>query len=1014
MMILGLSAASVFGSAPEAPVPDQVRFNRDVRPILSENCFTCHGPDKAARKAKLRLDTFEGATADLEGSFAIVPGNLEKSELYKRITTKDPEEVMPPPKSEHKLSARQVAVLKKWIEQGAKWEKHWSLLAPTLPAVPKVTDANWSRNPIDAFVAEKLESSGLKPRVEAEKHTQIRRVTLDLTGLPPTPAEVDAFVADTSPDAYGKIVDRLLASPHYGERMALEWLDVARFADTNGFHIDNGRDMTRWREWVIDAFNRNMKFDQFTVEQLAGDLIPNATLEQQIASGFNRNTMTNFEGGAIADEYLTAYIVDRVNTTSTVWLGLTVACAQCHDHKYDPITQKEFYQLYAFFNGIAEKGLDGGKGNSEPMIKTPTAEQQQAIDKQLALIKELETKSNQATPELEAAQATWEHTFAGEKKLEWVEIEPAEMKSAGGATLTLQPDKSVKVTGTNPPKETLTVPLASALTKITAIRLEVLPDDALNGKGPGRSDNGNLVMTEAKVSAEGKNLKIKSASATFSQKEFPIANAIDANGESGWAIHPEVGKAQSAIFELAAPFASDGKKPLTFAMAFNSQFVGHSPGRFRVSVTDAINPQGQALPTNIQKVLAVAADKRSDAQKTELRLYYRANHSTGSGELDKEKKALAELEKKLTTTMVMKELAKPRDTFILMRGLYNQKGDKVTAGLPASLPPLPKDAPMNRMGLAKWLVDPSHPLTARVTVNRYWQMYFGLGLVKTSEDFGSQGEQPVNPDLLDWLATEFIRSGWDVKAMQKLIVTSAAYRQSAHLTPELFARDPENRLLARGPRHRLPAELIRDQALAVSGLLNPQIGGRSVSPYQPKGLWEELMSRADGKNWTAQTYTQSSGADLYRRTMYTFWKRSSPPPTLSTFDAPDRETCTVRRARTNTPLQALVLLNDPTYVEASRKLAERLMTEGGTSTADRITLGFKLVTARKPTPKEQSILQRIYDQQLASYTKNTEAAEKLLKVGESPRNEKLNSSELAAWTMVASTLLNLDETVTRN
>jgi hypothetical protein len=643
-----------------------------------------------------------------------------------------------------------------------------------------------------------LQSQHLQSSPPADKATLIRRVTLDLTGLPPTLEEVDAFLKDESPDAYERVVDRLLASPHYGERMALDWLDVARYADTHGYHIDAGRDMTRWREWVIDAFNANKPFDQFTVEQLAGDLLPNATVDQKVASGFNRNHMINFEGGAVPEEYHTAYLVDRVNTTGTVWLGLTVACAQCHDHKYDPIKQREYYQLYAFFNNLPEKGLDGNKGNAAPAIKTPTAAQQQQLD------------------------------------------------------------------------------------------------------------------------------------------------------------------------ALAA-----GAAPL------------------RPSLADpALRPLAVILQ-NLQ----------------------------------------TQLDASVRTTMVMQEMPTPRETHVLLRGQYDKPGDVVTPNIPTlngALPPLgtqdsaglsPSKAALrtpNRLDLARWIVSKDNPLTARVIVNRYWQAYFGTGIVKTAEDVGTQGEWPTHPELLDYLASRFIASGWDVKAMQRLIVTSATYRQSSRATPDLIAKDPENRLLARGPRVRLPAEFIRDQALAISGLLNPEIGGASVSPYQPAGLWEELMSRSDGANWTAQTYTQSHGKDLYRRTMYTFWKRTSPPPTLSTFDAPDREVCTVRRSRTNTPLQALVLMNDPTYLEASRKLAERLLT-GNTDTADqRLTTAFRLATARTPGTAELDLLRRALDQHRAKYRAHPDLAQKLLKIGESPVNEKLDAPELAAWTLVSSVLLNLDETVTKN
>jgi len=760
-----------------------IDFNRDIRPILSDNCFKCHGPDEKERKANLRLDVRAVAVERK----AIVPSKSGESKLIARISSSDEAMRMPPAKTGKHLKPEQVALLKRWIDEGASYSQHWAFVPPVRPALPGVKNPGWVRTPVDRFILQQLERSGLLPTPEADRVTLIRRLTLDLTGLPPTPAEVDAFVHDQSPAAYAKLVERLLKSPHYGERMALDWLDAARFADTHGYHIDSGRDMTKWREWVIEAFNSNKPFDQFTIEQLAGDLLPNASVAQRIASGFNRNHMINFEGGAVPEEYHTAYIVDRVNTTATVWLGLTVGCAQCHDHKYDPISQKEFYQLYAFFYNVPENGLDGSKGNAAPMLRAPTTEQQQKLDDLDRQIKALEAKAK-------------------------------------------------------------------------------LPD------------------------------------------------------------------AKEAKQELA--------------------------------------------------------------------------------KIRKERDAL---DRTIPSAMVMQEMPRPRDTFVLIRGQYDKKGEKVTANVPAFLPPFPKDAPPNRLALARWLVDPNHPLTARVIVNRYWQMFFGTGLVKTSEDFGSQGEWPSHPELLDWLATEFIRTGWDVKAMIRMLVMSATYRQSSSIADaktNLQSADPDNRLLSRAPRIRLPAEFIRDQALAAAGLLNPEIGGKSVSPYQPPGLWEELMSRADGANWSAQTYTQSHGKDLYKRTMYTFWKRTCPPAQLATFDAPDRETCTVRRARTNTPLQALILMNDPTYVEASRKLAERVLTEAKTD-ADRLTLVFRLVVARTPNPDETRILVRVLERQHEVFRKDPERARKLLSVGESSRNEKLEVAALAAWTTVASVVLNLDETVTR-
>jgi hypothetical protein len=767
-----------------------VDFDRQVRPILADNCFACHGPDAHQRKAKLRLDTPEGALGPRPGGAVIVPGDAAKSELVRRITADEAEMRMPPAKTGKSLTAAQIDVLRRWIDEGAKWSAHWSFRKPQRPPLPDVALRGWVRNPIDCFVLARLEKEGLAPAPEADRTTLVRRLTLDLTGLPPTPAEVDAFLGDERPGAYERLVERLLASPRYGERMALEWLDAARFADTHGYHIDSGRDMSRWREWVIDAFNRNKPFDEFTVEQIAGDLLPNPTLAQKVASGFHRNHMINFEGGAIPQEYHNAYIVDRVNTTGTVWLGLSVACAQCHDHKFDPLTQREFYQLYAFFHNVPENGLDGSKGNASPLLKAPSAEQQRRLDRLEAEIKDLEKRLSGAAPKGDTESRQW---------------------------------------------------------KEQAARL---------------------------------------------------------------------------------------------------------------------------------------------------------------------KKARGDLYNSIPSTMVMQEMAQPRETFLLVRGQYDRRGEKVRAATPAFLPPLPAGAPPTRLGLARWLVDPSQPLTARVTVNRYWQMYFGTGLVKTAEDFGTQGERPSHPELLDWLACEFV-GGWDVKGVQRLIVTSATYRQSSAARPELLHRDPENRLLARAPRLRLPAEFIRDQALAVSGLLNGAIGGPSVAPYQPAGLWEELASRLDGANWTAQTYVQSKGRDLYRRTMYTFWKRTSPPPTLTAFDAPDRETCTVRRARTNTPLQALILLNDPTYVEASRKLAERILAEGGRTTEERIAFAFRLVTARRPRPAEVGVLARVFETQLAAFRKDPRAALKLLKVGESPRDDRLDPAVLAAWGVVAGVILNLDEAVTR-
>ncbi|HUR55635.1 MAG TPA: PSD1 and planctomycete cytochrome C domain-containing protein, partial [Gemmataceae bacterium] len=820
------------------------------------------------RKAKLRLDTQEGAHA-----VAVVPGKPDKSELLVRLTADD-ESVMPPPATGKKLTPQQVETLRKWIAGGAEYKSHWSFITPTRPDLPRGV------NPIDHLVRAKLKAAGLSPSPEAPKETLLRRVTLDLTGLPPTPVEIDAYLKDTSPQAYEKVVDRLLASPRFGERMALEWLDAARYADTHGYHIDSGRDMTRWRDYVIRSFNENKRFDTFTVEQLAGDLLPNSTLEQKIASGFNRNHMINFEGGAIPAEYLTAYIVDRVNTTATVWLGLTAGCAQCHDHKYDPISQKDYYRLYAFFNNVPENGLDGQKGNAAPVLKVPTAEQEAKLVRLRASVAGFENMLAGPMPDADKAQLAWEKKVPASKTT-WNVLGAKEPKSKGGATLAILDDKSVRASGTNPAKETYTVSL-SPTGKVTALRLEALPDPSFPDSGPGRSANGNFVMTGVRVTLGGKPVPLRAASASHFQKEggFDVASILKKG--PGWAILPEVGKPSSAVFEFAEPVTA-GEGELVLQLEFNSIFTGHQIGRFRVSATDSPTPHGAGgLPAPVAAALAVEPSKRTDKQRADLRAHYRGTASPDAKKLADAVAALkteiAAVEKAIPDAMVMSEMAKPRDTHILVRGAYDKKGDKVTAGVPLALPPMKAEQP-SRLDLARWLVSPEQPLTARVIVNRYWQMYFGNGIVKTSDDFGSQGEWPTHPELLDWLACEF-QPKWDIKHIQRLIVTSATYRQSSKVTPAHLAKDPENRLFARSSRLRLPAEFIRDQALAVSGLLNGDIGGKSVSPYQPAGIWEELAFRLDNKNFSAQVYEQSKGRDLYRRTMYTFWKRTAPPPAL--------------------------------------------------------------------------------------------------------------------------------------
>ena len=766
-----------------------IRFDRDVRPILSNHCFACHGPDANTRKADLRLDLKSGALRTKDP--VIVAGKSVESELVARIVSHDPEEQMPPPKSGKPITAEQIRILKAWIDQGATWANHWSFEPTKHLPPPSVSDASWARNPIDRFVLARLEAEGLKPAPEAEKSSLARRAALTLTGLPPTPSEVDAFLADSRPDAYERLVDRLLASPAYGERMAMDWLDAARFADTNGFQNDFARTMWPWRDWVIRAYNRNQPYDQFLIEQLAGDLLPHSTLDQKIATGFNRNNRTVTEAGSIDEEWRVENTVDRVETTGTVFLGLTIGCTRCHDHKFDPISQEEFYRFYAFFNNVDEKGVyTETRGNVPPLISLPT---------------------------------------------------PAER-------------------------------------------------------------------------------------ANFQELDASIA------------------RAESAARQSIIP-----RRP------------------------------GVAFALDEAKLLVLRATK-------------------------------GEAEKKVTTLMVMGDAATKRETFLLKRGQYDlpDKSKKLEVGVPASLPPLPKDAPKNRLGLARWLADAENPLTARVTANRLWQHHFGTGLVKTADNFGIQGEPPSHPDLLDWLADTFVGSGWDLKGLHRLIVTSATFRQSSKAASGLVKRDPENRLLARGPRFRLPAEVVRDNALAVAGLLTRKLGGPSIKPYQPAGLWDELAGGA-GEG----PYLQDKGPDLYRRSLYVYRKRTVPHPSMANFDASSREVCQVKRPRTNTPLQALELLNDDTYVEAARLLAQLMLTEGGSSPDERLSYGFRRATARLPAPAELVVLKRGLDRYLALYNSDRTEAAQFVRHGDSPVPASFDHAALAAYTAAAEVILNLDETITQ-
>ena len=990
-----------------AGAADRVDFSRDVRPILSDRCFTCHGPDEATRKVGLRLDTEEGARQARGTHTPIVPGNPAASEVMKRVAPERPAMRMPPPYSDRTpLSEREVAILRAWIEQGAKWQSHWSFTAPVRPELPAVTNGAWVRNPIDRFVMARLEREGLAPSPEADRARLLRRVSFDLTGLPPAPAELDAFLADRSPDAYEKVVDRLLASPRYGERMAVDWLDAARYADTHGYQVDPAKEMWPWRDWVIAAFNRNLPYDRFTIEQIAGDLLPDSTLEQKIATGFQRNHRINSETGSIAEEFQAENLVDRVSTFGTVWLGLTVGCARCHDHKYDPLTTREFYSLYAFFNNVDEVGNGGprdGRGNHKPYLRLPAPEleaqaaaKENEIAKAKAALAEVETR-------LAPGLAKWERDALTHRP-RWEVLRPATISADGGVTLRQQPDGSIVAGGAMAASSIYEITARTKLANITAFRLELIPDASLPGAGSGRGPAGKGVVTLFEVKAGGKKVDLSRISADFKSEESELDLVIRPADQlkRGWGVNPEMNRPHYAVIEPARMTAG-----AQFTIRIGNEYEGAPVGRFRLSVTN--DPYPEVMPEAIVKILG--STERTEKDSAELRKYFlthpyeRRRASEQLAGLEAEKRAI---ENKIPTTMVMQEMDKPRDTFLLARGQYDKPGDKVQPAVPAFLPPLRAGAPANRLSLARWLMDPSHPLTARVSVNRYWQAYFGNGLVKTAEDFGSQGEAPSHPELLDWLATEFVRSGWDVKAMQRLIVTSATYRQDSKAAAALRERDPENRLLARGPRVRLAAEMIRDQALSVAGLLNDRMGGPAVKIYQPDGLWEQLSAFQGRK-----LFERSKGEDLWRRSVYTYWKRTVPPPSLTIFDAPTREFCVVRRQASSSPLQALALLNDEMYMEASRKLAERMMKEGGATPDARLAWAFRLATSRAATPAETGILKRGLERRLTQYRGDREAAAKLLGAGESPRDGQLDIAELAAYTTAASVILNLDEVITR-
>lgn len=973
----------------------KVSFNDDIRPLLSNRCYRCHGPDEEDRKAKLRIDTREGALKEHKGFAAIVPGDLKASELIYRIVTDDEDDMMPPPgKGEH-FSPEEVELFKQWVKEGANYEVHWSYQKPVRPTVPAVADPTWKvRNGIDPFILNRLKKEGLAPSKETDRYTLIRRLSLDLTGLPPTVEEVDAFVADKSADAYEQLVDRLLAKPTFGEHWARMWLDLARYADSAGYADDPGRTIWAYRDWVIRALNENKPFNEFTIEQIAGDLLPNPTEAQLVATAFHRNTKTNSEGGTNDEEFRNVAVVDRVNTTMATWMGTTAACAQCHTHKYDPISHAEYFQLFAIFN----QSEDADRKNESPTIPVKGNDDGGRRAKIEAEIAALEKAALAPESQDAKAMAAWE---AGLKSntAKWHAITPASMSATSGATFKVGSDQSVLVSGKSAATDDYTVTATSQLKQITAVKIEALSYNKLTSGGPGRF--GNFVLNELGLSSGSTKASFAHASSTYDQDKFGAAAAIDGNpgSNSGWAVGGALGKDHHAIFVLAKPLPGGS---LSFTLL--QRYAKHALGRFRISVTDASDPTS-AVPADIATILAKPKLRRGDAENaTLLKHYLKSNPKAIASQ-----KKIADLKKQLasfkpaTTVPVMRDLPanKHRKTFIQLRGSYLSKGDEVTAGVPAVFGPLPEGAAPDRLALAKWLVRDDNPLTARVVANRFWENLFGVGIVLTSEEFGSQGERPSHPELLDWLAVELIEGGWDVKSFLRLLVTSGTYRQGSHVTDAMAARDPANRFVARGPRVRLTAEMVRDQALAASGLLSAKMFGAPVRPPQPNlGL---KAAFGGGTDWKT-----SAGEDKFRRGVYTSWRRSSPYPSMATFGAPNREVCTVRRGSTNTPLQALVTLNDPVYIEAAQALARRMAGIEGT-TAARLEYGFRLCLSRPPNKVEATRLLTLFQTTRSTYAADPKLAQQMATNPIGPVPAGSDVIDLAALTVVGNVLLNLDE-----
>lgn len=1014
-----------------------VSFREHILPVLSDRCFHCHGPDEKGRKADLRLDSLEEATRNLGGRRALVPGDPEKSGILERIGSKDPEEVMPPPKTHKSISPLEAARIRQWILEGARYEKHWSfetVVRPEIPGIPGELGA-WIRNPIDAFIARKLLQDGLKPSPEAPPHVLARRVSLDLTGLPPDPAKsgelIEALrVPENREAAWARFVDSNLESPHHGERLAMFWLDAARYSDTDGYQADATRTNWPWRDWVVNAFNGNQPYDQFTLEQFAGDLLPGANAEQNLATCFHRNHMTNGEGGRLAEESRVDYVIDRVNTVGTLWLGLTMGCAQCHSHKFDPITQADYYKLAAFFNSIDETGAAGSGAKPfleyrSPFGQRAMADAQKLVDARKA--GETEAK-NAALPAFEAWVQGHLESLPRDFSA-WKTLLAAEFETNEGTHLEQTAEGIVTAGGKSPDQDDYRIIGRPGVSRITGFKLEVLPDPSLPAGGAARSDSGKFILTDVKCqirvkgAAQYREAAILSAKADYSPDPKKnggygsIGNTFDDDPRNGWAnFDAESSIPHTAVWALANPEELSENEEIVIELRQRALRPRHTLGRFRILVTDQPGPAPRELETAPLEELAKLAGLPAPEIPAPLRarlldqfLSDYAPYRPFREQLDRANAHLAEMKASASklNVMVLKERKEPRPTHILIRGQWDKPGDRVDRGVPDAIAPKMRPeaetAPVpTRVELAKWLTSGENPLTPRVTVNHLWQIFFGEGLVRTPDDFGLQGESPVYPELVDWLAAELVQSGWNIRHICRLIATSATYRQSSDVSEQMLAMDPANRLLARGARFRMPAWMLRDQALAVSGLLNPVLGGPPVRPYQPQGVWEDItMGRFK--------YTPSYGSDQYRRTLYAFWRRSAAPSFL--FDSAQRRVCEVRTARTNTPLQALTLMNDLTFLEASRHLAESALREAPKAPASAI---FQRVLFRSPAPEELSFIESTFNSALGFYRGHPVEAQKTLSHGQSePSHRNADPARTAAATLIANLVLNLDEAVTR-